>query len=126
MELSEVDRGRADLLVELVARATHIRKDSLFKTSRGEAAEARARQIAMYLAHVALGCSLTKVGRFFGRDKTTVAYAIRIVEDLRDDPEFEDWLQHLEDAYQNLAPIFSEPARARLTVLLGARGAAWH
>lgn len=45
-----------------------------------------ARQIAMYLAHVAFSLSLTQTGRLFGRDRTTVAHACGVVEDLRDDP----------------------------------------
>lgn len=34
-----------------------------------------ARQVAMYLAHVVCGLSLTEVGALFARDRTTVAHA---------------------------------------------------
>ena len=48
-----------------------------------------ARQAAMYLAHVKLGLCLSTVGGYFGRDRTTVAYACARMEDSRDDPRLE-------------------------------------
>lgn len=50
---------------------------------------ARVRQIAMYVAHTVLGVSMKEVGRAFGRHRSTVAHACKVVEDLRDDKEFE-------------------------------------
>ena len=59
---------------------------SLALRSRGRAAPVSlARQIAMYLAHVAFRLSFTQVGQLFGRDRTTVAHACGVIEDLRDD-----------------------------------------
>lgn len=57
---------------------------------------ARARQVAMYLAHVACGMSLTEVGRTFARDRTTVSHACGVIEDGRDDPTFDRTLELLE------------------------------
>lgn len=48
-----------------------------------------ARQIAMYLAHVGFGLNFESIGRAFGRDRTTVAHACRVVEDGRDDIWFD-------------------------------------
>jgi Bacterial dnaA protein helix-turn-helix len=59
---------------------------------------ALARQIAMYLAHVVGGLSLSEVGRLFGRDRTTVAHACAVVEDRRDDARFDRCLIFLEVA----------------------------
>lgn len=59
---------------------------------------ALARQIAMYLTHVAFGLTLSEVGRLFARDRTTVAHACAAVEDLRDDPSFDRALLALECA----------------------------
>ena len=56
---------------------------------RGSQRMAFARQIAMYLAHVGFGLSFDAVGRAFGRDRTTVAHACRVVEDGRDDIWFD-------------------------------------
>lgn len=54
--------------------------------SRGRAAPiSLARQFAMYLAHVAFRLSFTEVGELFSRDRTTVAHACGVIEDLRDD-----------------------------------------
>lgn len=48
-----------------------------------------ARQVAMYLAHVGFGLNFESIGRAFGRDRTTVAHACRVVEDGRDDIWFD-------------------------------------
>ena len=57
-----------------------------------------ARQSAMYLCHVAFGLTYTEIGRGFGRDRTTAAYACRLVEDGRDDPAIDAVLASLEYA----------------------------
>lgn len=64
--------------------------------SRGRASAALARQVAMYLAHVVLGLNYSAVGRAFGRDRTTVAYACQRIEDYRDDPNADSLLKMLE------------------------------
>jgi chromosomal replication initiation ATPase DnaA len=66
------------------------------KPSRGKAPVARARQIAMYLAHVSCGLNLTDVGSIFGRDRTTVAHACAVIEDQRDDPIFDRAIELME------------------------------
>jgi len=63
-----------------------LRIPALALRSRGRAAPiSLARQMAMYLAHVAFRLSFTQVGQLFGRDRTTVAHACGVIEDLRDD-----------------------------------------
>ena len=63
-----------------------LRIPALTLRSRGRAAPiALGRQMAMYLAHVAFRLSFTQVGQLFGRDRTTVAHACGVIEDLRDD-----------------------------------------
>ena len=56
---------------------------------RGVLAHSQARQIAMYLAHVACGLTMTQIGQLYCRDRTTVAHACHVIEDLRDDPDLE-------------------------------------
>jgi chromosomal replication initiation ATPase DnaA len=68
----------------------------LRRSTRGRANVALARQVAMYLAHVGCGMSLTETGRLFGRDRTTVAHACGVIEDRRDDPLFDRVLDLLE------------------------------
>lgn len=65
-------------------------------TLRGSQRVAFARQIAMYLAHVGFGLSFEAIGRAFGRDRTTVAHACRVVEDGRDDIWFDCRIATLE------------------------------
>lgn len=85
------------VLACMVARSHGVTVKELFTHSRSRAPIAATRQLAMYLMHVLLSRSLTEVGRFFGRDRTTVAYACRVVEDMRDMPEFDTETSILED-----------------------------
>jgi chromosomal replication initiation ATPase DnaA len=83
----------------------------LFRATRGRARVALARQVAMYLAHVACGMSFTEVGQMFGRDRTTVAHACSVVEDRRDDPIFDRALELLEWVVTSLvSPRRAQPA----------------
>lgn len=62
---------------------------ALWHGTRGAKDIAFARQVAMYLAHVACGMTLTEVGAMFGRDRTTVSHGCLKVEMRRDDPLFD-------------------------------------
>ena len=86
----------ADRAAGLVAYESNISKALIFNRSRCQAKAARARQLAMYLAHVVLGQSLTAVGYAFGRDRTTVSHACAVIEDMRDDPDFDAEVSRLE------------------------------
>lgn len=92
--------GRAEQMrraIEMaVAQVFGVDSVALEQHSRGVARVALARQVAMYLAHVGCGLSMTAAGRLFGRDRTTVAHACLIVEDKRDDPMFDRALDLLE------------------------------
>lgn len=88
---------RIRVIVETrVAQVFGIGPGLLCSVTRGRARVALARQVAMYLSHVAFCLSLTDVGRIFGRDRTTVSHACGVVEDLRDDPRFDRVLDMLE------------------------------
>lgn len=63
--------------------------------TRGEQRVSLARQVAMYLAHVSCGLSLTEVGQLFGRDRTTVAHGCLKVEMRRDNTQFDHALDVL-------------------------------
>jgi hypothetical protein len=56
----------------------------------------RARQTAIYLAHVAFGLTYTEIGQIFRRDRTTIAHACAVIEDLRDDPAIDQALTAIE------------------------------
>ena len=93
------------LTCDVVARVYNILPAALYSPTRGEAYVARARQLAMYLAHVTFGLSLGAVGRHFGRDRTTAAYGCRQVEDRRDNPSFDFMLDRLEHALAILSAV---------------------
>lgn len=82
----------------LICATLRIGIHELRAESRGRAAAAFARQMAMYLAHVHFGISLTGVGRYFGRDRTTVAHACAVIEDARDAAPAGPLLDSLETA----------------------------
>jgi chromosomal replication initiation ATPase DnaA len=68
----------------------------LLAPSRGSPRASLARQVAMYLCHVAFAMSFEAIGRAFGRDRTTVAHACRVIEDRRDDIWFDCRIATLE------------------------------
>ena len=88
---------------------------------RGRAQVALARQTGMYLAHVGFSLSPTEVGFLFERDRTTVAHACALIEDRRDDRDFDRALELLERAvramrqpsFQFLPPPNLQPMSAR-------------
>ena len=87
---------RARIACEAVAVACAVPVAELMAASRRAPRIAWARQVAMYLAHITFGISLADVGREFGRDRTTVAHACRVVEQRRDDPNLDNALTRLE------------------------------
>jgi chromosomal replication initiation ATPase DnaA len=98
-------------LMQSVALVFEIDERQLAAATRGKAPIARARQVAMYIAHIAWRLTLTDVGRLFGRDRTTVAHACEAVEDLRDDPLFDRRLDLLERAIRALVEPSLMPGR---------------
>ncbi|HMN37982.1 MAG TPA: helix-turn-helix domain-containing protein [Hyphomicrobium sp.] len=95
-------------VIELaVTRVFGVDQAQLSTFTRGVARAAHARQVAMYLAHVAGRMTLTDVGRMFGRDRTTVAHACAVIEDARDDPVFDRALDLLEWAVPVMATRMS-------------------
>ena len=71
--------------------------------TRGPKAVSSARAMAMYLVHVSTGLSMTRTGRAFGRDRTTVRHALRRIEDKRDDPVFDRALEGLAQRLRSIA-----------------------
>ena len=88
--------AQCDTVIALIAQEKHIPIRLLMHRSRCRTGTARARQLAMYLCHVAVGRSLQAVGEVFGRDRTTVSYACALIEDMRDDRAFDATVAALE------------------------------
>ena len=85
------------ILEETVSRVFDIDLELMHLPTRGRRRVAMARQVAMYLAHVSCGLSLTEAGELFDRDRTTAAHACQVVEQRRDDPDFDRAVHLLEN-----------------------------
>jgi chromosomal replication initiation ATPase DnaA len=93
----EVDRAQARLAKGVAAYVLGVCEDRVDAPTRGSADAALARQIAMYLAHVAFEMSLQRVATAFDRDRSTVSHACHVIEDRRDDPAFDALIDALEE-----------------------------
>jgi hypothetical protein len=98
-----------DLIVLMAAAAFAVPVGELIAPTRRTPVTAFARQSAMYLAHVTLGLTYSEVGRAFGRDRTTAAYACQLIEERRDDPAIDAVLGSLEAACGALRRRLSAP-----------------
>lgn len=98
------DRARARLALQTVAYALGVPADEIDQPTRGAARAALARQVAMYLTHVAFELSLQRCAQAFGRDRSTAAYACHRIEDRRDEPEFDAFLDDLEACLRAAPP----------------------
>jgi chromosomal replication initiation ATPase DnaA len=76
-------------MMDITAALFNVSSKELRSSGRGSLGVSRVRHIAMYVAHVALRLPMRDVGRGFGRDRTTVVHACHLVEDLRDDEDFD-------------------------------------
>lgn len=80
----------AGLCAAAAAAATGVPHAAIAAPGRHRARVARARQLAVYLHHVALGASLSACARLFARDRATIRHACARIEDLRDDARFDE------------------------------------
>jgi chromosomal replication initiation ATPase DnaA len=76
-------------MIDITAALFNVSSKEIRKPGRTTLGVSRVRQVAMYVAHVVLRLNMTDIGRAFGRDRTTVMYACHLIEDLRDDDDFD-------------------------------------
>jgi chromosomal replication initiation ATPase DnaA len=76
-------------MIDVTAALFCVSSKDMRKAGRTSFEISRVRQIAMYVTHVILGLSMTEVGKGFQRERTTVLYACHLIEDMRDDPDFD-------------------------------------
>ena len=100
-ETCSQDADRAGLgpcgrMMLIASELFNVSTADLLQPGRSTRAVARARQIAMYVAHVALRMTMTDVARGFGRDRSTVSHACNVVEDMREDPAFDRMVANAE------------------------------
>ena len=104
------DASNAYLAASLVGYALEIKAEKILSPDRGTRELARARQVAMYLTHVGLGISLARVATAFERDRSTVAHACHRIEEMRDEREFDLWIDTLEQSLSTVAPMLTQVA----------------
>jgi hypothetical protein len=104
METDEADQGRpitaerrllcmiVRQLTEELLRATGLENDG----DPGRRATSHVRQVAMYVCHVAYSMPMGEVAQAFGRDRSTVGHACRMVEDRRDDRAYDTFVAIVE------------------------------
>lgn len=78
-----------EAMIDICAALFNVSSKELRQTGRTAADVSRVRQIAMYVMHVSLRISMHEVGRCFARDRTTVRHACHLIEDMRDDMDFD-------------------------------------
>jgi chromosomal replication initiation ATPase DnaA len=93
---------RAGMVQIVVAQTYGVAIEDLRGSTRGIPQTALARQIAMYLTHVVFAISVRDIARSFRRDRSTCFYAIRRVEELREDPELNRTLGWLEQTLRDV------------------------
>lgn len=93
-------RSDFELLKRLCARASGVSVPDLECATRCAAAVAFARQILCYLANTALDLNYAEVGALIARDRATIRHACEIIEDRRDDPAFDAFVNSLEEAFR--------------------------
>lgn len=79
-------------LTEELLRATGLDHDQ----EPGRRATSHVRQVAMYVCHVAYSMPMGEVAQAFGRDRSTVGHACRMVEDRRDDRAYDTFVAIVE------------------------------
>ncbi len=78
-----------DGITDILAACFSVPSRDLRSRDRIHTSICRVRQIGMYVAHVALGLSMTEVAKGFGRDRSTVVHSCHLIEDMRDELEFD-------------------------------------
>lgn len=100
-----IDGDSARLAISLTAFALGQRAEEIMAEGRGRPAVSFARHVSMYLCHTALGMSLARVARAFEKDRSTVAHGCHLVENRRDDPDFDQWIEQLENGLHSVSTL---------------------
>lgn len=85
-----------DALIDLLSAYFAVSGAELRSPLRCRREVAQVRQLGMYLAHTSFGMVMSEVAVGFARDRTTVMYACHLVEDRRDDDDFDAVVARLE------------------------------
>jgi chromosomal replication initiation ATPase DnaA len=87
-------------LIDILAALFNVSSKEMRRPGRSSMTVARVRQVAMYVAHVVFQLPMGEIARCFARERTTVLYAIHLVEDMRDDLDFDAVIAMVESVAQ--------------------------
>jgi chromosomal replication initiation ATPase DnaA len=87
---------RGGLARMMAAQAYEVPLEDIAAATRRHPRVALARHVAMYLAHVVFGMTMSEIACEFGRDRTTASHACHRIEDMREDPDLDRLLEWLE------------------------------
>jgi chromosomal replication initiation ATPase DnaA len=107
------DAAKARLSVDIVGYSLGTSSADIFAASKGASDAVFARHVAMYLCYTGFELSLARVAAAFERDRSTVSYACHRIEDRRDEPAFDQWIESLE-AMVRQAPAEAASAPQRV------------
>ena len=99
------DIDRVHLAVGVAAFALGLKSQEVLASGRGTPAVSFARQVAMYLCHVGLGMSLAQIARALDRDRSTVAHGCHTIEDRREQADFDEWIDQVEQGLRAILPL---------------------
>jgi hypothetical protein len=99
------DMAKALRVAGIVGAAHLIPAENLFRTTRGGEREAEARQQFQWVLHTACDLSLNRVGKVCRRDRSTVSWAVKRVEESLSDPGRAAWLERLAVLAKELVSI---------------------
>ncbi len=85
-----------DALIDLLSAFFGVSGAELRSPLRCRREVSQVRQLGMYLAHTSFGMVMREVAIGFSRDRTTVMYACHLVEDSRDDEDYDAVVSTLE------------------------------
>ena len=85
--------------MRVAADAYGVFRPLILMPRRGSPMIAAARQVAMYLANCTAGVPVARLAGAFKRDVSTITHDIRKIEDMRDDPDFDEMISHLEAVF---------------------------
>ena len=104
------DTARARIAADLVGFATGLPPEAILAARNGPLPVSRARHLVMYLLSQAFAMSLAHIAGVVGRDRSTVAHGMRLVEDRRENPVFDAWVGALEEALRAAPEPYAPPA----------------
>lgn len=96
--------GLGSALFVLLSDFFQVSLEELRSAQRGSSHVARIRQFGMYIAHTMFGLSMSEVAYAFSRERTTVKHACHLMEDMRENAQFDRSVSSFEYLIRTIYP----------------------